>query len=45
MDIASPGLAVNIRGSVQRRIENSCVPVLLPTLNPVGEREQEYKQE
>ena len=45
MNIASLGLAVNVRGSVQRRIENSCVPVLLPTLSPVGEREQEYEQE
>jgi hypothetical protein len=38
-------LAVNVRRTIQRRIENSCVPSLLSTFNPVWEREQEYKQD
>lgn len=45
MNIASLGLAADVRGTVQRSIEDSCVPILLPTLNPVWVREQEYKQE
>jgi hypothetical protein len=44
MDIAGLALAVNVRGAIQRRIENSCVSRLLRIFNPVRKREEEYEQ-